>query len=273
MNYNKLDYRYNLKKTIMSPIVRDKLGGIVKIAHACQMHGPFFSGVLKQKNHLNQDQLYALCHYLGLKNEEVDFLSLCLAYMRSANTQRKKELKNKIVLIQKSRLKTDHYIEAETVNTSESVFLEYYSDPYFKLIHTFLQVSYYSRNSNQIAVDLNLHIDKLSHYLNRLVDFGFIEIQSSQIKVLKQNYHLPKDAYICQSHQLSLKNLSLNQSQKLAKEDFESICVSFSANQDVYNKIYEAFLEFLKLSQGYVKETSKITGVYQLNFDLFRWSK
>ncbi len=272
MTFKYLDYRKNLKDYIKRPEVKTRVGGVVKVAEACGMHGPYLSGALNERIHLNQDQLYELCSVLGIENEEEEFLVLCLEYTRSVSQSRRKLLKEKLNFIRRGLNKVEDKLLAKKADTEDMIFIEYYSDPYYKIIHSIIQLPHFSRNPEKIGKALKLSEDTLYFYVQKLVEFGFIVKKKGYYKVLKKNYHLPKSSFICKPHQFSMKSLSLSKLNDLNDHRKESVSVTFSGDEDLFNAIQAGFLDFLKKTESLVTKNSKNEDIYQLNFDLFPWT-
>ncbi len=236
------------------------------------MHGSFFSSVLSEKNHLTEDQMYDLIHLLEIKNPEAEYLNISLSYFRSGSSNRRKELKEQLAKIRKEVLKTENHLKVHVPDQAEDYFMEYYSDPYFKIIHVLLQIKEYRKKPVLMAAKLFLEKEKLEFYVKKLQDFGFIIHKTDGIEVLKQNYHLPKESPICLPHQVTLKNLSQSKLMTLSSDKHKSICVTFSGNKSTYSLIQSQFLKFLKDAEKEVIEAEEHNEVFQLNFDLFYWT-
>ena len=67
---------------------------------------------------------------------------------------------------------------------------------------------------------------------------------------------------------------ALSQQSMASIEDHrkETVCVTFSGEEETFKAVHSEFLEFLKRTEDHVKK-SHPREVFQINFDLHYWSK
>lgn len=230
----------------------------------------YITNVLKGRAHLQPDQLYTIAEHLGLKANEREYLLLLLDYNRSTNPNRKADLKDKLFQFQKKYLKSDLHISAKTVDVEER-FSEYYLNPICPIIHVFLNFDQYAKQPEKIAQQLGIAKNLLGDAIAVLEKLKYIEKTSKGYKVLIKNRHLPKDSPLCEPHQTLMRYKSIDQMQRIPKDDKYSFSVTLSCTPQDKNLIHQEFLNFLKKSEHIVKN-SKREEIYQINFDLFPWS-
>ncbi len=230
----------------------------------------YITNVLKGRAHLQSDQLYAIAEHLGLKSNEREYLLLLLDYNRTVSAARKTELKAKLLQFQKKLLKSERHISAKTVEGGENL-SEYYLNPVCPIVHVFLNFEQYAKHPEKIAQQLGIAKNLLGEALVILEKLKYIEKTSKGYTVLVKNRHLPKDSSLCEPHQTLMRYKSIDQMQRIPKDDKYSFSVTLSCTLEDKNLIHQEFLNFLKKSEAIVKN-SKREGIYQINFDLFPWS-
>lgn len=183
------------------------------------------------------------------------------------------KLKEEIDSIQEEHKKTTTHISTKPQESLDLDLAEYYSDPYYKIIHVFLGIENFEKHPLALSEQLHLSPKKIQNYLVRLEEMSVIQlIDGGVVKVLKKNYHLPKDFFICKPHQAAMKMLSQQTLLTVEDEKKESVCVTFSGEETTFKQVHAEFLEFLKRTEKYVKN-SHCEEVFQMNFDLHYWSK
>ncbi len=270
--FSSLSYREILKNKV-DTVKKVKPGmGLLRLCEKAGLHGSFVSSALKGHKHLNADQVYGLGDVLGFSYKELDYILLLLNYERAVNKRLREKFKTEIDLIQEEHKKTTTHISTKPQESLDLDLAEYYSDPYYKIIHVFLGIEEFSANPGELAEQLHLSAEKIQGYLARLVEMGVIRFKGSAIEVVKRNYHLPKDFFICKPHQTAMKLLSQQSLLSVEDNKKESVCVTFSGEDETFKSVHQEFLEFLKRTEAHVKKSQR-QKVFQLNFDLHYWSK
>lgn len=269
--YSSLSYREIIKDKIKAAKKAGKKEGVVKIAENTGLHGSFLSSVLSENTHLNEDQLFALTDYLEFTASESEYVQLLHAAERSVNNKRKKKLEIRIEEIQEEQRRTEKHLAAKKANHNSLDFIEYYSDPYYKIIHVFLGIEAFSKNTDTLIEHLSISKKQLNLYLEKLERFGFISRSKTTAKVLNRNFHLSKEAFICKPHQMAMRQLSNYKVNSTEDKKKETVSVTFSGTKKTYENVHLKFLQFLKDCESDVKG-AKAEEVFQINFDLFYWS-
>lgn len=242
------------------------------LAQKIGVQPPYFTNLLKQRVHLNSDQLYALCEALGLSGEEQDYLLLVLDYERSSHIERKKQLRLKIDQIRKSKLRSESHLKAEKIEINSESQIELFLRPELYLIYFFLSIPRYSENLALVASSLGLNLNTVESSIKELISLGYLEIRDQTLQKTKKHFHLSKDSPLCEPHQNLLRFRSLYHQQNLLPEDRYNFSVTFTATKETRERIHRHFLKFLSEIEPWVEE-SPSEEVFQLNLDLFNWSK
>lgn len=244
--------------------------GLVRLCEKLTLHSSYISAALKGQKTLNSDQLFMLADALGFHSETIDYLLLLLDYERTQNTKLKSKLFKKIEALQQKSKKSEIHLKAKAHTNEDLILARYYSNPIYKILHVFLGIEKYRTDKNKLRSALNLTEDDLEQRLKDLEEMGVIK-NTPHIQILKRNFHLPKDFFICQPHQFMMKQLSIQKQIRLEDTKRESICVTFSASTKDYQRIHQEFLLFLKKAESIVKK-SPAEEVFQMTFDLHHWN-
>lgn len=244
--------------------------GLVRLCEKLDLHGSYVSAALKGQKSLSTDQLFVLAEAMGFHPETIDYLLLLLDFERTQNKKLQAKLLKKIESIQAKSKKSESQLKAKAHTSEDLVLARYYSNPIYKILHVFLGIEKYRIDRSRLGAALNLSLSDLDKRLVELEEMGVIKI-APHIQILKRNFHLPKDFFICQPHQFMMKQLSIQKQILLDDSKRESVCVTFSATQKDYQKIHQEFLLFLKKAEGIVKD-SPAEDVFQMTYDLHHWA-
>jgi uncharacterized protein (TIGR02147 family) len=241
------------------------------MAVACSVQKTYLSKVLKHKGNLNLDQLYAACEYLKLKPIETEFVFALYHFETATHPARRALYQNQLVELRRRSLTTDAKISVSTEKIQATQVAEYYADPMFSLVHMFLTIDRFRKAPQLMGEILQLTSEKLSLYIDRLEKFGIIEQSGAGWKVIKDHMHLPEDSVFVKAHRTLLRMKALEQLERLDHKDYYSFTVVFSSEESVQKEIRLRFLQFLDEVQKLV-EKGREKEVFQLNFDLLKWS-
>lgn len=241
------------------------------MAQACGVQKTYLSKVLKHDGNLNLDQLFSACEYLKLKPLESEFISALYHYQTSQHAKRREQYKQKIDEIRLKSQATDSKISFKNEKSIQNSIMEYYADPYFSLVHMFLTIEAYSKNPETMQSVLQLDDKKMAYYLDRLELMGIIKQEGTFWKVVQDTLHLPEGSPFVKAHRTLLRLKSMEQLERLNSKDYYSFSVIFSSEESVKREIQERFFQFLEGVKKIVEKGNE-KEVYQLNFDLLKWS-
>ena len=88
---------------------------------------------------------------------------------------------------------------------------------------------------------------------------------------MKEFIHLPENSKKIVAFRNLSKAKSIDKISRISSDTFLSMHVFFVADESGKNKIQKLFLEFLNESKK-ISDKSKPEEVFQLNFDLLKWS-
>lgn len=235
------------------------------------VHKPYLSKVLNQKGNFSGDQLYKCSQYLKLSDLEKQYLLLLFEENISELPERKAILRTEIDKLKKKVLKTDSLYEESTALTALGDFHSYFLDPFYALIHMFLLIPDCRENIDLIATKLDLSKSKVSEYIETLHHMKIIEKKGKEIKVLREFVRLPENSQLITAFRNLSKLKSLDRISQSDSDHFLSLHIFFTADESARFKIQKLFLDFLTEAKK-IADKTKSENVYQLNFDLLKWS-
>jgi len=270
------NYRKILNETMSEKKFLDKSYSFQAMANFIRVQKPYLSKVMNGHADLNSDQLYMCCKYLGLNEEEINYMLLLLERERCTYPERKKDLTLKIERIQDSKRDSKNILinqikTRDALDFDESIHIEYYLDPTILIVHMFLTIPRFRKNIDHIATELFLSKEHLNDILKKLVEMNIIEIKEGKIEVLIKTMHLPRESKVVSAHQQMMKQYGLYRMNRIGVEFKKNFAVTFSSNETARKKIELEFNTFLAKVREISMEGDK-KDCYQLNFDLFPWS-
>ena len=265
------DYKQALKLLTEDRKLKRKAVTYEAMAQHCGIQKTYLSKVLNKEGNLSHDQLFLAAEFLKLSAFETNFLENLYWVNVTQVASRKIKYDLAVENARKEILKSENSIKTDGEILHQLLIEKYYLDPYYQLIHIFLTIDSYSKNPQDIVKKLGLPQTKFENYLGDLSDWKIIEFKNGTYKVLKNNLHLPKDSDLNTTFRNSTRLASQNKMNVVEQDDFYSFTAIISCDEKTKEKIQKKFLEFLKNCQSEViKSTSE--GVYQINFDLLKWS-
>lgn len=271
--YDYLDYREALQDAADERKTQVANYNYSSLAKALKIQAPYLSRVFRKQAHLSTDQLDLACQDFQFSEEEQEYLFLLLEYHKSALLPRKDRLKKRIQAIRNANLDTKKHLTAEIVGPGRDLQLqEYYLDPLAPLVHSFLQLTYFQKEPIRICQNLGCTPARLKKVLTKLEKLDLIRYLSkeSRYEALNPFLHLDRNSALNDAFQFLSRSLCGDRLRNLGPEDKHQYTVTLTADDAVMDLIYSEFNSLLKKIESFVK-SSKPEGVYQLNFDLFRW--
>lgn len=269
--YNCLSYKECLLKVLLEKKKSRPQYTFEALSKACGVQKTYLSRVLNHKGNLNEDQLYAAGIYLKFSRSELKFLTTLWRWENTHHPDRKSFYQKKLNELRRQSFKTENKLNVSTAVIAQEILSEYYTDPYFPLIHMFMTLERYQKNPELLKEPLGLSRNKILCYLDRLADMGLIAYVEKKWKILKDTIHLPRASYLIKSYRALMRIKALEKMDQLHDEEYYSFSVAFSSNPEVQKEIQSRFLNFLSDVQKMVAK-EKETDVYQMNFDFLKWS-
>lgn len=236
------------------------------MAKTCKVQKTYLSRVFNSDAHLNSDQLYLACDYLGLDEEGRRYLQVLHELQRSSLPSKQAALKRQLEDIRRRNTNSEGYLSAKFVTNRLTDHTRYYTDPDILLVHMHLTIPHFQTNYRELIQKLRISDIQLTSILTYLENLEIIEFQDGKYHVLQDHLQLRQDADIMRA---SAKLLRLKGMQKYDDEAYQ-FSVVISANEQTRAQIKKKFLEFLRDVEELVK-VSPSEEVYQMSFDLLKW--
>lgn len=270
--FSESDYRIILRRSVEEKKEMDTNTNFQFLAEKTRIPKSYISKVVTGKAHFNADQLYSICELLDFDQDKIEYLSLLLEEERSTCLSRKRILKEKIKEIRTKNMDSKKHLKADDRSLDARKLTDYYIDPLNQVVHICLSLAKYQRDPKRLAQDLYYPVEEIMKVLKRLESMEIIAWRDGRYETLIKKIHLSQDNSIYGAWRNQTKLVSLERLGRFPKKEDYSFSVSFSSNEECRLKIQSAFLEFLQKVETWV-DGSKLEEAYQLNFDLFTWTR
>lgn len=267
------NYRDILKNCLTAKKVKHaKHFTFINLAKACRVQRTYVSAVINGRAHLSSDQLFDACCFLEMSDDETQYAILVMELERSSSQQRRKKLKYDIEQIRSRNMKSTQYVAmTSSAPQTSSDSIEFYLDVNAQLIHMFLTIPRFRTDPLNLRKMFNLDAATFELLLKKIANAGLIRVSQRKIEILKDDFYLPPSSnlYPAFRSNMRLKALELFQTQPL--KPHYSFSAFYSADSKTLPTVQARFFEFLNWAKDYTQDT-KPSDVYQMNFDLLRWS-
>lgn len=266
-----LDYRLalghrqkNLKKSRPSTTLE-------AMAQYCRVQKTYLSKVFNHGGNLNADQFYLACEFLKFNEAEKKYLELVYQLDQCSIEKRKSALKKEIEKFQLKQKNSDQHLQVDSIPDSNNSLDLYYANPHLQVMHMFLTVDRFNQNPKLISYHLQIPETKVDELIDVLCDLNIVSRAGNKLRVLKDNLHLPADSKLQRTYRTMSRLQALSKIDTLEVENTYNFNAVFSCDKSSRDKIQNRFLEFLKDVQK-IAQSSSEDDVFQLSFDLFKWS-
>lgn len=240
------------------------------LADHCHVQKSYLSRVFNSDAHLNQDQLFLACEFLGFNAEETAFLDLLHQQERSTVDARIKKLELQVARMRQEHLNPDKRVEAERLNEMNEALNLYYLDPFCQLTHMFLTIPRYAQSLQKIRKQLHLSAAEMDRIINVLQKLQIVQFQEFRWVVMKSSLTLPKTSPLSKACNQLVRQQALERCKYVSESNMTRYNVFFTADEATYKALSTEFLAFLEKAQAIVKP-AVAEQVYQLTFDLVPW--
>lgn len=245
----------------------------VNLAQAMGVQAPYLSKVFRKEAHLSSDQVELGCQEFRLNDDETAYVMLLLEYQRTGLASRREKLKRRIDGFQEEARDTKNHVTGEKVGGDQAtIYQEYFLEPLAPLVHVFLAIPEFQAQPEKICRYLALTQRKLREILAKLEGIGMIHYDPAKKRYhfLKDHLHLEKASVLNQAYQLLFRAASAEHVKRLSGEHKNQYSATFGADEETRRAIMDEFNQFMARAEALVRKAPS-KGVFQLNFDLFRW--
>jgi hypothetical protein len=271
MIFNQTDYRKALKtRLIEKKSAFPDQYSYQTLAAACKIQKTYLSRFFRGLAHLNADQMFLASDFLDFNSKEQYFLRLLHEIDRSTIEKRRLQLLQELRKIQQENTQTGKHLQAKESIPSDPLIGTYFLDPLMHIVHMFLTIDSFRKQPKLIANSLSISSQQLSQILEHLDRMGLIKCLKNDIKVLKDNLHLPSQSQYAKPFRMLIRNLAMGKTQNITNEDGYFFSAVFSADQHFINSARNQFNNFIPKIEKQVL-SGQIENVYQMHIDLFKW--
>jgi len=270
--YQSDDYKETLRGTLKALKKERPATTFKSVAKQVPMQYTYLSRIMNDSGaHFTEDQLFRICSILMMRPEQTDFILVLRSYATANSPDRKKFLFQKI-----ERLKKERTLSAEVQSHASSKIAEemaYLFDPLTVLIHMALHIDAIKKNPLILVEKLGIRQTQLKECLRKLEAQGWIVTEERPLlikKISNKSLHFGRDHPLMRVHQQLLKTMLNSQLMRTAEKDKHSFLATFTADASSFEKIKDAFQEFLSKVEHIAKK-ARDEKLYQVNFDVFQW--
>ncbi|MBX3018728.1 MAG: DUF4423 domain-containing protein [Bdellovibrionaceae bacterium] len=265
-------YKAALKETVKDLKKKRPTLTLAKIAERLPVQATFLSKALNdEKAHLNEDHLFKMGQMLELLPEEIDYLFLLRSQAVATSPERREFLQKRIEKTRKEKI-----LSVDSENQSNARLAEemsYLLNPYCMLVHVALFIEAYEKNPRKLMTPLGLTEAKLKEYLLTLEKNEFLVLGKDpfQIKEVKTRYpHYGPDHPLMRLHQQVVKTHLIQRLGSTNEADKESFFVTFTGDDDTFQKVKKRFREFMQDVQK-LSFDGDSRHVFQMSFDFAKY--
>jgi transcriptional regulator with XRE-family HTH domain len=153
-----------------------------KVAEAAGVTGSFLSQALSEKQEFSNDQVFAICRYFDLGEDEAEYAVLLNEYSRSQSKKRRQELYRQIEEAQHAHLRFVEYVKFDMIDRESSPVDDYLCDTYAPVVDSFMEDDRYLKNPEALRRKLNLDPEPFDRALD-------LNLKANILGVDKDGYH------------------------------------------------------------------------------------
>jgi hypothetical protein len=271
--YEFSDYKAAIRARVKALQKTKKTLTLRKLADRLSIQHTYFSRCLgNDRAQLSEDHLYSLGRYLDFLPEEIDYLLLLRSYASTADMHRRESLFARIEGIRKQRLVSSERAEFRFEDFQAEA--AYLFTPMAMLIHVALFIKDFRINPRSLCPLLGITAERLKEILRVLDQSDYIQTSDEDpfrvIDVKSKYPHFGREHPLMRAHQSALKTQLLSRLQQTSESDKESFMVTFSMDQDGFERVRSEFKSFIGKVQQ-ISSEGQHKHVYQLSFDFLRW--
>lgn len=227
-------------------------GLLSRASEALGVHPSYLSRAIKGENNLTPDQGFTLGEFLGLDENEKEFLFILIQRDRAGSQKFKEELSRKLERIKDD--KNDLGRDFNSPNTPSIIEATYYSSWMYSAIHILLSIEEYNSVA-KISKALWISEKEVEKKLNALEGMGLVEQKKSNWILTNKKLFISNVSPFAHSYHTSWSNRINSTFATIDSKDIRYTGVHSISSSD-WEKLKEMIRNFLK-SLNPVIEPSK----------------
>jgi len=267
------DYKQALKKRLKELSSTGKRTTLKSAARALRLQYTYLSRVLNSPDmHLGEDPVFSFCEWLGFLPEESSYVMHLRALATTSQPNRRAQLTKQLNAVRQAKR-----VQAELQEFKTSRYFEdatYLFNPFSVLVHVALGIERYCKDPRLLGKLLGLSEEEIGAIIRNLIKLDFVEAEDpfQPQSVRNGAFHYGADHPFMRVHQQLLRSLCGTVLFRVPDERKKCFMRTFSTDAATFEKIRSQFQVFLTEVDHLLSEAKAETGVYQMNFELFRWS-
>lgn len=172
-----------------------------RVAQALGLSTTMVSQVFKADKHLSMEMTADLCDYLGLTEDETDYLLLLVEYQKAGSFKLRTKLEKQIKKAQEKSAKLESKIKKD-VELTENDKTIYYSSWLYQATRLLSDIEYVN-DAEEIAQKLNVPKNQIIKVLQFLIETNLCRREKGKLKMGPAITHLPSGSPIVTRHHLN----------------------------------------------------------------------
>ncbi len=240
------------------------------IAGAAGVHRQYFTKVLHDKAHLNDEQAVNVAVHLDLNEAEMSYFLLLVQEAKTTGKIAKSYFCGARQKLKKHGTQSKLKLAASTKRTNVQTQIdlsEYYLDINLQLCHLHLFIGEYQKDVDLLTTKLQVTRDRLNTYLQKLLDLGLATKVGNRWNAKEPLLHLEKGSIVSeQNHRNWRLQAAQVSSAKQSKELFftGTVVSEVKVKEALKAEIRNLLTQFQEKLQG-----TKDEHVFQINIDIF----
>lgn len=260
-------------RKILTDLLQQRRLTFSALAQETGVQKTYVSKVMAGNACWSSDQAFLIGEYLGLEEDEALYFSLLVELERSGVEKRKQKIQEELKKLRRKHLRSQHSLQETTVPSEGAFPPEYFADPYHSLVHVFLSIPKFRRQTQQLASTLGIplpHLHSIFGVLERMEVVRF-DRKKDQVQLLKNSIHTPSGSASVMGHQQLFRAMAIDRIHRCPSDRKNNFSVAFTGDVHLQESIWAEFLNFVKRAQS-ISRDSTAKEVFYLQFDLFPWA-
>ncbi|MCB0414799.1 MAG: TIGR02147 family protein [Bdellovibrionales bacterium] len=237
-----------------------------KIAQAIGLSSSMMSLILKGEKQLSQEKAVELSDFIGLNEEESDYLLFLVDFDRAGSQRLKNKIAIKIKRAQDQAAKVERHIKKNQILSPEVMSI-YYSSWIYAAIRNCCALPHLS-SENQLAHHLNLPVAVVHRVVNFMLQHNLITKREGRFTPGSSSTFIPFESPHVNKHHQNWRHKSIEHMESKNREDLFFTMPMTLAEED-FKKVKELLLKTIKDTSGLIEPSPSETFAC-LNIDLFK---
>ena len=264
-------FEYTSYKKFLKDLVANRgRGAIGEFSLACGCDRTYFSQVLGGKAQLTFDHALGLAEEININESEKNYFLMMVLRDRAGSPKAREILDKRM-----SKLEKDHLILSKQIKSKDSPAeasnknkIHYYSSYLFSATHILASIEEYQTLA-KIAARLRVDERTAKHFLDQLVEMGFVKKQGDRYLHAGGNLHISSDSPLNIVNHVNYRTKVVSKLTTIGVGEDVHYSSSFSISKKDWSKLRSQIMKFIEEHRATV-HTSGSEEAYCMALDLFR---